>query len=144
MSKGKLLAVCVVWLLIAVVLAVAYKVIVARKDRDHRAEVFSSTISSTQYEHNVTLAMDSFSGYAVLRSPEFKTLLGQKRIGVKLLDDGANYSQRIETSGDSVRNSGTAWRCMFDPINARFASSCSKNGIRAAATLTIWRGEISI
>jgi outer membrane protein OmpA-like peptidoglycan-associated protein len=95
-SKGKLLAACVVWLLIAIVLAVAYKLIVTRKDRDYRAEVYSSTSSSSQYQHNVTLALDSFSGYAVLRSPEFKTLLGQKRIRVNLLDDGANYSERVE------------------------------------------------
>ncbi len=96
MSKGKLLAACVVWLLIAVVLAVAYKLIVTRRDRDYQAEVYSSTSSSSQYQHNVTLALDSFSGYAILRSPEFKTLLGQKRIRASLLDDGANYSQRIE------------------------------------------------
>ena len=96
MSKGKLLAACVIWLVIAVVLAVAYKVLVTRKDRDYRTNVFSSTSSSSQYEHDVTLALDSFSGYAVLRSPEFKTLLGHNRIRVNLLDDGANYSQRIE------------------------------------------------
>ena len=37
------------------------------------------------------------------------------------------------TSGASVTSSGTAWRCMFEPINARFASSCSRNGISDAA-----------
>ena len=33
---------------------------------------------------------------------------------------------------------------MFEPINARFASSFSKNGINEAATLTSWLGETSI
>ena len=36
----------------------------------------------------------------------------------------------VPTSGASVWRSGTAWRCMFEPMRARFASSCSRNGIR--------------
>jgi tetratricopeptide (TPR) repeat protein len=50
----------------------------------------------------------------------------------------------VPTSGASVVTSGTAWRCMFEPIRARFASSCSRNGIRAAATDTFWRGLTSM
>jgi hypothetical protein len=33
---------------------------------------------------------------------------------------------------------------MFDPINARFASSCSRNGINEAAIDAIWLGATSI
>ena len=33
---------------------------------------------------------------------------------------------------------------MFDPINARFASSCSRNGIRDAEIDAIWLGATSI
>jgi multidrug efflux pump subunit AcrB len=50
----------------------------------------------------------------------------------------------VPTSGFSARSTGTAWRCMFEPINARLASSCSRNGISAAAEPEIIRGEISI
>ena len=50
----------------------------------------------------------------------------------------------VPTSGVSVRSVGTAWRCMFEPINARFASSCSRNGISDAATDTICFGETSM
>ena len=46
----------------------------------------------------------------------------------------------VPTSGASAITSGTAWRCMFEPISARLASSCSRNGIIAVATETIWRG----
>ena len=49
----------------------------------------------------------------------------------------------VPTSGASGVSSGTAWRCMFAPISARFASSCSRNGISAAATLTVCFGETS-
>ena len=53
-------------------------------------------------------------------------------------------SMPVATIGGSVINSGTAWRCMFEPINARLASSCSKNGINPAETPTIWLGATSI
>ena len=41
-------------------------------------------------------------------------------------------------------SNGTAWRIILDPINARFASSFSRKGIRAAATDTSCFGETSI
>ena len=53
-------------------------------------------------------------------------------------------SMPVPTSGASARISGTAWRCMFEPISARFASSFSRNGISAAATETSCFGETSI
>ena len=53
-------------------------------------------------------------------------------------------SMPVPTSGASVRSSGTAWRCMFEPISARFASSFSRNGISDAATDTSWFGDTSI
>ncbi len=53
-------------------------------------------------------------------------------------------SMPVPTSGASVRTSGTAWRCMFEPISARLASSCSRNGISEAATETSWFGDTSI
>ena len=53
-------------------------------------------------------------------------------------------SMPVPTIGASVRSSGSAWRCMFEPISARFASSFSRNGISDAATETSWFGETSI
>ena len=53
-------------------------------------------------------------------------------------------SMPVPTSGFSVRSVGTAWRCMFEPISARFASSCSRNGISEAATETTCLGETSM
>ena len=46
--------------------------------------------------------------------------------------------------GSPARSVGTAWRCMFEPISARLASSCSRNGISEAATDTICFGETSM
>ena len=41
-------------------------------------------------------------------------------------------------------SSGTACRCMLEPISARLASSCSRNGISPADTPTIWLGATSM
>ena len=42
-------------------------------------------------------------------------------------------STPVPTNGASGLINGTAWRCMFEPIRAREASSFCKNGISAAA-----------
>ena len=56
----------------------------------------------------------------------------------------ARYSSPVPTSGACVIISGTACRCMFAPISARFASLCSRNGISAVATETICAGATSM
>jgi hypothetical protein len=48
----------------------------------------------------------------------------------------ARSSMPVPTIGASGSRSGTAWRCMFEPMRARFASSCSRNGMSAVATET--------
>src|SRR6188472_4090117 len=53
-------------------------------------------------------------------------------------------STPVPTSGFSARRQGTAWRCMLEPISARLASSCSRNGMSEAATDTIWDGATSM
>ena len=54
------------------------------------------------------------------------------------------YSIPVPTNGACARSSGTACRCMFEPISARFASSFSRNGISDAATETSCFGETSM
>ncbi len=56
----------------------------------------------------------------------------------------ARRSMPVPTSGASVTSRGTAWACMFEPISARLASSCSRNGIMAVVTDQICSGETSI
>ena len=46
-------------------------------------------------------------------------------------------SNPVPTMGAFGYMIGTDWRCIFEPINARFASSCSTKGINADATLKI-------
>ncbi len=56
----------------------------------------------------------------------------------------ARYSRPVPMSGGSVMRSGTACRCMFEPMSARFASLCSRNGMSAVATETICAGSTSM
>ncbi len=56
----------------------------------------------------------------------------------------ALYSMPVATMGCWVTISGTACRCMFEPIRARLASSFSRKGIMAVATETTILGETSI
>ena len=53
-------------------------------------------------------------------------------------------SKPVPTIGASVLSNGTACLIIFEPINALFASSCSKNGIKDAAIDAIWLGATSI
>ncbi len=54
-----------------------------------------------------------------------------------------DFSRPVPTQGGSTFSNGTACRCMFEPIKARLASSCSRNGISAAETETVCFGEMS-
>ncbi len=54
------------------------------------------------------------------------------------------FSIPVPTIGASEISKGTAWRCIFEPIKALLASSCSKKGIKDAATPTIIPEQRSI
>ena len=90
-SKGCLVA-TLLWCVILVILAVAYKFLVHPYFSQKLTE---ETGSSSRYEHEVTLAADSFSGYAVLRSSQMRQWLSDKQIKWQVKDDGANYEKRI-------------------------------------------------
>lgn len=100
MSKGKLVAVIFVWLVIFGVGAVAWRYLVQpriEQTEQQRAEQrinFGS--SDSRYDHRVNLSLDGFSGYAVLRSQEFAKELSDKSIKVNFVDDGADYRKRID------------------------------------------------
>ncbi len=104
MSKGKLLAICLVWLFIFGIVALAWKLIVtpsrektAQQAKDQADQnKLDKTSGSSRYDHEIRLALDSFSGYAVFRSQRFREQLAGKRIKLELDDDGANYPQRLQ------------------------------------------------
>lgn len=112
MSKGKFLAVCLIWLSIFGIGAVAWRLVVTpmrqsaaeraeaqrqQQEAEARQELIDKFSGTLPYKHQVTIALDSFSGYAVLRSKAFEQKLRSKQIKLTLLDDGANYTQRLDS-----------------------------------------------
>lgn len=110
MSKGKLIAACVVWLMLIAFGAVVWKLVfkpardasVAQQQaqaqatqqaqQQHRLEAAGS---ESRYKHTLNFYLDSFSGYAVLRSDVFQQELAKSSIRLHLHDDQANYPERL-------------------------------------------------
>lgn len=65
----------------------------------HKAQV-DATSASVHYDHEITLCEDSFAGYAVTRSDQFRRELGSHEIGLKIVDDGADYLGRAKNLRD--------------------------------------------
>lgn len=59
-------------------------------------KILEKTGSDSQYKYTLTLALDSFSGYAALRSPEFHKDLKTQGIKLQINDDQADYKARIK------------------------------------------------
>jgi ABC-type nitrate/sulfonate/bicarbonate transport system substrate-binding protein len=53
-------------------------------------------------EYEVGLSLDSFSGYAVLRSDAFRNTLAGHSLGLRLVDDGADYTARLDALARGV------------------------------------------
>ncbi len=95
-AKGILIAV-VAWVVIIAILAIAYRFIF-RPARE--AKLTDETGSASRYEHELVVAADSFSGYALLRCPELAGDLAGGGIKLVIDDDGADYGARIEALRD--------------------------------------------
>ena len=110
MSKGKLLAICVVWLFVAGSAAMAWRFFVVggqeRTEELRNEDVLRNTTGQSQYDHDVKFGIDPFSGYAILRSDDFKAQLRQRKIDMTLVDDGADYNQRLQDLQNGTLNMG--------------------------------------
>ena len=91
-SKGILVA-AVLWVVIIGVLAVAAKYLILPYFNKNLME---KTGSDSQYKHTLALAADSFSGYAILRSPAMKKELKTLGIRLDIEDDHADYDARMK------------------------------------------------
>ena len=113
--KNKLVIVAAIWLVIGGFLAVGYRYIVkpmvAQREVQQAAEeqkaeeakqedFLAQTSSDSRYDYNINFGVDSFSGYSVLRSDIFKRELSRERINLNLVDDQADYVQRLQNLKD--------------------------------------------
>ncbi len=94
-SKGCMVA--VVWLVLLAILGGAVWFFYT-KPRDEQLN--QATGSSSQYSHEVTIAADLFSGYAVLRSAQMRDNLKASGIRLTMEDDKADYGARLEALED--------------------------------------------
>jgi len=82
-----------VWCVIVAVIAVAYRFLVHPY---FEVRLETDTGSDSQYTDQVTIAVDSFTGYSILRSDGMRDQLKQKGIRWTVQDDGADYTARIK------------------------------------------------
>jgi len=61
-----------------------------------QGDLITSTSSQSQYDHDLTMRLDSFSGYAVLRSDAFREDLKRQGVRLELEDDQADYGARLK------------------------------------------------
>jgi outer membrane protein OmpA-like peptidoglycan-associated protein/ABC-type nitrate/sulfonate/bicarbonate transport system substrate-binding protein len=95
-GKGVIVA-AVIWIVIAAGLAIAYKFIVRPSQE---TELEQATSSESKYKHTIGVAVDSFSGYCVIRSKEFERGLAASGVKLEVKDDGADYAKRAKALRD--------------------------------------------
>ena len=110
MSKARLLLVALVWIVLLAFGVGAWKFLFAPKVDAQRAQAEAAAAeeaareaeerrrrggSDSKYRLTLTLRLDAFSGYAVLRSDEFARRLAETGIRLNLVDDGADYPARL-------------------------------------------------
>ena len=106
---------------------------------------FRSKTIRPSFSSKETSASKSPSGRrTIFRASTYSMTASMGVVTTARLSRAASGSIPVPTSGAFGVKSGTDWRCMFEPINARFASSCSRKGINEAAADTIWIGDTSM
>lgn len=91
------LVVAFVWVVIVVVLAVAAKFFLLPHVQGKLQE---ETGSDSRYKDEIRVNVDSFTGYAVLRSTALKKSLQERGIRLTLKDDAADYDARMNGLAD--------------------------------------------
>lgn len=87
---GRIIAVVVVWCVIIVGLGAAYRFVIQPFVQGRQPGV-----SDPRYDRVVNIALDSFSGYSILRSPAVQDQIKAKRVKLNFVDDKADYEARM-------------------------------------------------
>jgi outer membrane protein OmpA-like peptidoglycan-associated protein len=104
LTKAKIVLAALVWLVVLGVGVTFWKLVMEprRQSLERQAEQakeldsLAKTQGTSRYRQELSVGLDSFSGYAIFRSPAFQEQLGQRGIRLKLIDDNANYAARGE------------------------------------------------
>ncbi len=91
----------VLWVVILAGMAVTVRYLVLPKMQARKRNALASqTGSEGRYKHSLTLAADGFSGYSLLRAPGLQRRLSRDGVKFTVVDDGADYLQRIKDLRD--------------------------------------------
>lgn len=124
-----------VWLVILTICVLLYRLwwkpTEVAKQQQHQQEVVDATSSSHSYQYTIKLGLDGFSGYALLRSPELASQLRKARIKLEPVDDGANYTERMNALAD-----GRLQMAAF-PIDALLTAAASRKVLPATVVAII-------
>lgn len=104
LTKGRILTMCLIWFsILGVIVGVWHFWWQPRQNkakeeqaRQEHQETIAKTSAPSRYKFTVNFAADAFSGYAAIRSGDFRDENANFGIKVDLTDDGANYSQRLQ------------------------------------------------
>ena len=92
-SKSGCLIFFVLWIVVVLIAALVWRYVV-QPGRDE--DLTNQTSEMAEVDHDLAIALDSFSGYAVWRSPELARTLANDRIRLQPIDDQADYRARIK------------------------------------------------
>jgi outer membrane protein OmpA-like peptidoglycan-associated protein/ABC-type nitrate/sulfonate/bicarbonate transport system substrate-binding protein len=103
-NRSKFLLASFVWLLLLGLGVVAWKWVFqpqrqeaeVRDQRQREQRQMEATQGTSRYRHEISIGLDSFSGYAVLRSEAFQQSLADSGIRLSVTDDGADYARRMD------------------------------------------------
>jgi outer membrane protein OmpA-like peptidoglycan-associated protein len=101
-TKSKILLASIAWLILLAIGVFLWKLVIqpsreksqAQSAKQQEEAKLQASSSQSRYTQEITIGLDSFSGYAILRSPEFETQLFNRGIKLRLSDDAADYTAR--------------------------------------------------
>ncbi|MDZ4849047.1 MAG: phosphate ABC transporter substrate-binding/OmpA family protein [Pirellulaceae bacterium] len=104
MTKAKIVLAALVWLVILAIGVSFWKLVIEPKQsrtahqqkQAHEEEALAKTQGTSKYTQEIAIGLDSFSGYALFRSSAFQSLLAERGVRVRLVDDNANYTDRAD------------------------------------------------
>lgn len=129
MNASRVVLAALIWLVLLGVGVAVWKLLLqperdaqAAREREEQVErELQATEGTSRYKVDLVCGLDAFSGYAVLRSEQFRERLGNRGIRITLKDDVADYQRRMDEL-----ESGKLQIAAF-PIDA-LIKTCSQRG----------------
>lgn len=102
LSKGKQIGIALTWVAIAAIAAVTIRWYFRPKleeaaqvaKQEEKKQVLVNTSAEARYKYQVSLAVDGFSGYCILRSEEFSNECSSRGVKLTVIDE-PDYEKRL-------------------------------------------------